>query len=343
MLREDEPAGVNLERLTTWFDRTLPGLRAGPLSARLITGGRSNLTYRLQDGASVWALRRPPLGHVLPTAHDMAREYRVISGLRRSPVPVPIPVGLCEDDEVLGCPFYVMDFVEGVVLDRPDAVPDAARARRVSELLVDTLVTLHRVEPEPIGLGDLGRPEGFRQRQVQRWHRQFAASADSDDASLLAREEEVVGRLLRDVPAAGPTGVVHGDYRLTNLMLAPDLDSVAAVVDWEMATLGDPLTDVGLLYAYHDLAGRAPGIMADFGRGLGYLGPQDMLDRYGAATGTRTDSLQWYISFAYFKIAAIAAGIHARHRQALTVGEGFEHFGPLVRLTLDAAAERAPA
>jgi aminoglycoside phosphotransferase (APT) family kinase protein len=126
-------------------------------------------------------------------------------------------------------------------------------------------------------------------------------------------------------------------------MLAPDLGSVAAVVDWEMATLGDPLTDVGLLYAYHDLAARAPGIMADFGPELGYLGPQELLDRYCAATGTRTDHLHWYLAFAYFKIAAIAAGIHARHRQALTVGEGFELFGPLVRLTLDAAAERLPA
>lgn len=332
------PPGVDLHRLTAWLDRAAPGLRRGVLRARLIAGGRSNLTYRLDDGTSAWALRRPPLGHVLPTAHDMAREYKVINGLRRSPVPVPIPVALCEDESVLGCPFYLMDFVDGVVLSRPDEVRDRLTARTVSELLVDTLVTLHGVDPEPVGLGDLGRPDGFRGRQVERWHRQFAASWDGDHPD----ERETVRRLRAAVPRFGPTGIVHGDYRLTNLMFDRGLTRVAAVMDWEMATLGDPLTDVGLLYAYHDLARSSGGVMADFGPRHGYLSAPELLHRYCRATSTAPEALDWYIGFAYFKIAAIAAGIHARHRQGRTLGEGFEAFGPLVQLTLDAALAHLP-
>lgn len=335
----DQPPGVNLARVAAWLDRAAPGLRRGPLRARLITGGRSNLTYRLDDGTCVWALRRPPLGHVLPTAHDMAREYQVINGLRRSPVPVPVPVALCEDESVLGCPFYLMDFVDGVVLTRPEEVSDPAAAREVSELLVDTLVALHAVDPEPIGLGGLGRPEGFRARQVERWHRQFAASWEGEHPGEL----ELVRRLRAGVPDSGPAGIVHGDYRLTNLMFTPDLRSVAAVVDWEMATLGDPLTDLGLLFAYHRLAGSTGGVMADFGPAHGYLSPQELLRRYCEATATPAESLDWYVGFAFFKISAIAAGIHARHRQGRTVGEGFEAFGQLIGLALDDALERLPA
>jgi aminoglycoside phosphotransferase (APT) family kinase protein len=335
----EQPPGVDLDRIARWLDNAVPGLRRGPLRARLIAGGRSNLTYRLDDGTSAWALRRPPLGHVLPTAHDMAREYTVINGLRRSPVPVPVPVALCEDESVLGCPFYLMDFVDGVVLSRPGEIGDPAAARRVSELLVDTLVTLHGVDPGPVGLDDLGRPDGFRARQVERWHRQFAASSDAEHPD----EVEVVRRLRAAVPESGPTGIVHGDYRLTNLMFARDLGSVAAVVDWEMATLGDPLTDVGLLFAYHHIAGSTGGVMADFGPAHGYLSPEQLLERYCAATGTPARALDWYLGFAFFKIAGIAAGIHARHRQGRTVGEGFDVFGPLVQLTLDAALERLPA
>ncbi|HET9656979.1 MAG TPA: phosphotransferase family protein [Kineosporiaceae bacterium] len=333
----EDPPGLDLARLEAWLDAELPGLRSGHLRGTVIAGGRSNLTYRLEDGGSVWALRRPPLGHVLPTAHDMAREFRVISGLRGSEVPVPVAVGLCEDPSVLGCPFYLMDFVDGVVLSRPRAVPADAR-HRVGELLVDTLVALHTVDPGAVGLGDLGRPDGFRTRQVERWHRQFAASWEGDHPV----ETEVVRRLRGGVPTDGPTGIVHGDYRLTNLMYRPDLSAVAAVVDWEMATLGDPLTDVALLHAYHSLASRAPGLLADFGPAQGYLGPDELVARYCAATGTPGEALDWYLTFAYFKISAIAAGIHARHRAGLTVGEGFEAFGSVVDLALDAALSHLP-
>ena len=332
----DEPPGLDLSRLTGWFDRQLPGLRAGELDAEVIAGGRSNLTYRLTDGTSTWALRRPPMGHVLPTAHDMAREFTVISALHGSDVPVPEPIALCADREVLGEPFYLMSFVDGIVLERPDLVPDAATATRASELLVDTLVALHAVDPDRIGLRDFGRPEGFLQRQVARWHKQFQASVPDGSED----ETEVVQHLAERLPESARMSIVHGDYRLTNVLYAPDFSRIAAVVDWEMATLGDPLTDLGLLYVYHERSGTADAVMPDFPSSQGFLGPDQLLERYAARTGQQLDELDWYIAFGYFKLAVIAAGIHARYLQGKTVGSGFEVFGQLRDSTLAAAAER---
>jgi aminoglycoside phosphotransferase (APT) family kinase protein len=337
--RPDGPPGVDLERLTRWFDATLPGLRTGALAAEVIAGGRSNLTYRLTDGASTWALRRPPLGHVLPTAHDMAREYTVISALHGSAVPVPAPVALCTDAEVLGQPFYVMSFVSGIVLEDPGLVPDRTAATRSGELLVDTLVALHAVDPDAVGLAGFGRPDGFLRRQVGRWHKQFQASVPGGDDAEAAVAERLAGRL----PATSGAGIVHGDYRLTNVLFSPDFDEIAAVVDWEMATLGDPLTDLGLLYVYHRLAGAADSVMPGFPAAQGFLGPDQLVERYAGQTGRQLDELDWYIAFGYFKLAVIAAGIHARYLQGKTVGSGFEVFGRLGDTTLVAAAEHLSA
>jgi aminoglycoside phosphotransferase (APT) family kinase protein len=328
--------GLDLIRVTDWLDRAKPGLRQGPLSAEIIAGGRSNLTYRVTDGQHRWALRRPPLGHVLPTAHDMAREYTVISALYGSAVPVPEPVALCTDPEVLGQPFYLMSFVDGIVIERPDLVPDAQTARQVSESLVDTLVALHAIEPRDKGLAEFGRPDGFLQRQVSRWHKQFQASVPDG----MPVENAVVQQLQNTLPQRSGTGIVHGDYRLTNVLYTPDLSRIAAVVDWEMATLGDPLTDLGLLYVYHERAGNTATVMPDFPTEQGFLGPTQMLDRYANRTGQPLTGLDWYIAFGYFKLAVIAAGIHARYLQGKTVGSGFEVFGQLRDSTLAAAAER---
>src|SRR6185437_5325436 len=194
--QQDEPPGIDLARLTDWFDTQLPNTRNGNLRAQLIIGGRSNLTYRLSDDNQDWALRRPPLGHVLPTAHDMAREFTVISALHGSSVPVPEPVALCEDRDVLGMSFYLMSFVDGVVVERPELVPDETTATRISEQLVDTLVKLHSIDPAQIGLADFGRPDGYLQRQVSRWHRQFQASVP--DGHQL--EQRVVDALQADIP-----------------------------------------------------------------------------------------------------------------------------------------------
>jgi aminoglycoside phosphotransferase (APT) family kinase protein len=276
------------------------------------------------------------MGHVLPTAHDMAREFTVISALHGSAVPVPEPIALCTDREVLGEPFYLMSFIDGVVLDDPAKAPDPAAARRSTEALVDTLLALHRIEPAEVGLADFGRPEGFLQRQLARWHKQFQASVpEGSDV-----EAAVVRQLTEQVPESSRAGVVHGDYRLTNVLFKPNSAEIAAVVDWEMATLGDPLTDVGLLYVYHDSARLAGAVMPDFPAALGFLSPQEMTGRYAAASGIDAGALDWHIAFGYFKLGVIAAGIHARFLQGLTVGDGFEVFGALREETLAAAATK---
>jgi aminoglycoside phosphotransferase (APT) family kinase protein len=240
---------------------------------------------------------------------------------------------------VLGEPFYLMSFVDGIVLERADLVPDAATATRASELLVDTLVALHAVDPGEVGLRDFGRPEGFLQRQITRWHKQFEASVPDGSND----ETRVVQQLADRLPVSSRSGIVHGDYRLTNVLYAPDFSRIAAVVDWEMATLGDPLTDLGLLYVYHALAGTADSVMPDFPSEQGFLGPDELLERYAARTGQPLDQLDWYIAFGYFKLAVIAAGIHARYLQGKTVGSGFEVFGQLRDSTLAAAADRLSA
>lgn len=330
---ETDPPGLSLDRVRSWLDEHRPGLVDGPLTATVIAGGRSNLTYRLTDGQSLWALRRPPLGHVLPTAHDMAREYRVIAALADTPVAVPEAIALCTDPDVVGQPFYLMSFVDGVVVESAAQASDPLTARRSTTLLVDMLAALHAVDPAAVGLADFGRPDGFRQRQVARWHKQFLASWSGEHDV----EAAVVGELARHVPADGPVGIVHGDYRLTNVMFDPGLSEIRAVVDWEMATIGDPLMDVGLLYVYHELSSATGTVMPEFSTERGFLGPAAMVERYSVLTGTPTDALAWYIAFGYFKLAVIAAGIHARYQQGLTVGAGFGQFGPLVDVTLERA------
>ncbi|MEO6703991.1 MAG: phosphotransferase family protein [Jatrophihabitantaceae bacterium] len=332
----NDPPGVALDRLTSWLDQRSPGLRQGPLTAEVIVGGRSNLTYRLTDGSQDWALRRPPLGHVLPTAHDMVREFRVISALHGSAVPVPRPVELCTDRDVLGEPFYLMSFVDGLVIERPELVPDPATATRITELLVDTLAALHLIDPAEVGLADFGRPDGYLQRQVARWHKQF----DGSVAELHPVEPAVAAALAAHLPEGGQAGIVHGDYRLTNVLFGQDLGAIEAVVDWEMATLGDPLTDLGLLYVYHERAAGTDSVMPNFPSGQGFLAPDQMIERYAAQSGWDLSGLDWYIAFGYFKLGVIAAGIHARYLQGKTVGSGFEVFGALRDTTLDAAADR---
>jgi aminoglycoside phosphotransferase (APT) family kinase protein len=331
-----ELPGVDVEALERWLDHARPGLRSGPLDGAVIAGGRSNLTYRITDGTRTWALRRPPLAHVLPTAHDMAREFRVITALNGTDVPVPAPVVLCADVTVLGAPFYLMQFVDGVVLDRAEVLAgvDTAAARRCCEQLVDTLVALHRQPPAERGLADFGRPDGFLARQVRRWSAQWAASQTSPRAEV----EQVVERLTATLPDQAAPAVVHGDYRLTNVLFRPDLAEIAAVVDWEMATIGDPLTDVGLLVVYQTLAGKGDFVMPHLSPQRGFLAPDEFVARYAARSGRDLSRLAWYVAFGYFKLAVVAEGIHHRFLQGATVGQGFAGFGPAVPGLLAAAA-----
>jgi aminoglycoside phosphotransferase (APT) family kinase protein len=328
--------GVDLSVLAAWLDAERPGLRKGDLSGEVIAGGKSNLTYRITDGVRTWALRRPPLAHVLPTAHDMAREYRVMRALADTDVPVPEAIALCDDPDVLGARFYLMSYVDGRVLDRPDvlAALSAEQARVACEQLVDTLVRLHEVEPDSVGLADFGRPDGFLARQVNRWHKQWQAN-QTEPRDVLPR---LLERLTATLPAQSAPGIVHGDYRLTNVMYRPDFTGIAAVVDWEMATLGDPLADLGLLVVYSSLSSEGREFVSPrMSPGDGFLTPEEMVSRYGAAAPRDLSDLDWYVGLGYFKLAVIAEGIHNRYLQGKTVGEGFAEFGPAVPRLLDSA------
>jgi aminoglycoside phosphotransferase (APT) family kinase protein len=332
-----ELPGVDLTRLATWLDATHPGMRRGELDGEVIAGGKSNLTYRITDGNTTWALRRPPLAHVLPTAHDMVREYRVISALAGTSVPVADAVALCGDPDVLGAPFYLMGFVDGVVLDRPAVLRDLdpAAAQHACELLMDTLVDLHEVEPASVGLADFGRPEGFLARQVRRWHQQWQAS-ETRPLDELAR---TLDRLNATMPDQSAPAIVHGDYRLTNVMFARDIGRIAAVVDWEMATVGDPLTDLGLIVVYQELAQQGDTIMPQMLPERGFLTALQMIARYATRSPRDLSRLNWYVGFGFFKLAVIAEGIHHRYLAGKTVGEGFDHFGAAVPMLLGAALQ----
>jgi aminoglycoside phosphotransferase (APT) family kinase protein len=331
----DDLPGVDIAALMRWLDEHRPGLRQGDLSGEVIAGGKSNLTYRITDGTTVWALRRPPLANVLPTAHDMVREFRVIDALKDTTVPVAGTVALCEDPEVLGAPFYLMSFVDGVVLDKRAVLDtlEPAAATRACELLMDTLVDLHEVDPASVGLADFGRPDGFLERQVRRWHKQWQASQTQPRPEL----DATVERLAATLPQQSASAIVHGDYRLTNVMFAPSFDAIAAVVDWEMATLGDPLTDVGLLVVYQELARQGDAVMPRMTPEAGFLTAQQMVARYAQRSPRDLSRLPWYVGLGYFKLAVVSEGIHARYLAGKTVGAGFDHFGDAVPTLLQAA------
>ncbi len=317
--------GLDLTRFAAWFDGACPGEIDGPLSGRLIAGGRSNLTYEVTDGVRSWVVRRPPLGHVLATAHDMRREYRVITALRATDVPVPLTYALCDDPHVTGAPFYVMSRVEGTPYRTADqlAVVGPDRTRLIAERLVATLALLHAVVPAEVGLADFGRPDGFLARQVRRWKKQ----PDPSRSRPLAGIDELHALLAADPPDGSPPAIVHGDYRLDNVLVDPQ-DKVAAVVDWEMATLGDPLTDVGLLIVYQRMDRLGDGPMAS--DAPGYPSVPEVLELYAADSGRDLSNLGFYLALASFKAAVILEGIHFRYVHGQTVGDGFEEIGTLV-------------
>ncbi|MCM1966902.1 phosphotransferase family protein [Streptomyces sp. G1] len=330
------PRGLDLERLRGHLDRALPGLVAGPLTGRLIEGGRSNLTYEVGDGSSRWVVRRPPLGHVLATAHDMRREHRVIAALHGTAVPVPEPLLLCEDEAVLGAPFYVMEYVDGVPFRTAGelAALGPERTRRAVLGLVDTLVDLHAVDPEAVGLGDFGRPEGFLDRQLRRWGKQLAASRGRELAGI----DELHGALGRALPDSPAPTVVHGDFRLDNVLIggtASGADEIRAVLDWEMSTLGDPLTDLGLLVMYSSDLGLTDSPVSTTSAAPGHPAPAELIERYAARSGRDVSQVAWYTAFAWFKLAVILEGIHYRFTLGQTVGAGFDRIGELVPVFIE--------
>jgi aminoglycoside phosphotransferase (APT) family kinase protein len=319
----DEPVpGIRAAEVSAFFARSIP---AGdvPLGFRLIAGGRSNLTYLVEGGGRQWVLRRPPLGHVLATAHDMSREYRVLRALADTSVPVARPIALCDDASVNDAPFYVMEYRPGIVVH--DALPDgfattAAERRRTSEALVDTLVRLHSVDVAAVGLADFGRPDGYLERQVRRWATQWAGNKTSE----LPIVDELLARLGRALPNSPSPTIVHGDYRLGNVCLDPaDPGRIVAIFDWEMATLGDPLADLGYLLIYWSEPGDQP-LAAAFSNATaapGFFSRAEVIERYASRSGRAVDAIDFYQVLALTKLAIISEGIYKRHVLGKGVGD----------------------
>jgi aminoglycoside phosphotransferase (APT) family kinase protein len=332
---------IDRPSVEAWFATSVPGARP-PLSFERISGGRSNLTYAVRDGGGRrWALRRPPLGKRLASAHDMAREHRIISALQGTEVPVPPVTGLCEDDSVNGAPFYVMEFVDGPVLRSRTEVEanfDESERRAIGERVVDTLAAIHAVDPDQVGLGDLGRKGDYVARQLRRWHDQWEKSKTGE----LPLVEDVHRRLSGRIPEQGPATIVHGDYRLDNMIFSP-AGQVAAVVDWELCTLGDPLADVGLLLVYWSEAGDE--LMPLFEAPTtapGFPSREEVAGRYASASGRDLSGIDFYVALAYWKLAIILQGVYARYAagQYGEASEGFEEFVGIVE-RLAAAADDA--
>lgn len=297
---------------------------AGPLSGELIEGGKSNLTYRITDGQRTLALRRPPLGHVLPTAHDMAREFRVLSALAPTDVPVPRPVLLYPDTDLLGATFYLMEWVDGTVYRDLSQTSQLSsdQAADLADRMMAVLARLHSLDPADVGLGDFGRPEGFLERQVRRWKKQLDASRSRP----LPGADELHARLADSIPDSPAPAIVHGDYRLDNTIVADG--EIAAVVDWEMTTVGDPLTDLGLLVVYWDGLSSLPGgVSMSVGPESPFPRAAELIASYQKRRPADLSALPWYTALGYFKLAVINEGIYYRYIHGQTVGAGFENMG----------------
>ena len=317
--------GINDAAVTRWLVDQIDGLTA-PFTFDLITGGRSNLTFLVTDTSGRrLVLRRPPTSHVLASAHDMAREHRIISALAGTDIPVPPALGFCDDASVNDQPFYVMDFVDGHILrgaDQVEKILDTEARQRAGRQIVDVLVALHAVDVDAVGLGDLGRRDGYIERQLKRWHGQFQRSQEQEKEGGYFRPAAIVtevhDRLAASVPDQTHAAIAHGDYRLDNTMIGDD-GRLLAVLDWELCTLGDPLADVGTLLAYwtdrtdrdpsdERAARMRPATAAD-----GMPTKKEIASMYASATNRDVSTLAYYEAFAHWRLACIIEGVFARY------------------------------
>lgn len=291
----------------------------GPFDFEFITGGHSNLTYRVtsEDG-EIFVLRRPPLGAVIASAHDMEREHRIISGVSHSSVPVPDALGLCTDESVNGAPFYIMNYVVGTVIDTSEvaaATTSVEIRQTISDSVVDVLAALHTTTPEAMGLGELGRKEAYLDRQLRRWQGQWEKTK-TRELPAMERAHEL---LLADKPEQRYTGVVHGDYRLGNMLIDPVAGSVEAVLDWELCTLGDVLADLGYLLNNwvqpgEDSLRGATAFPTEEG---GFSTREELVERYSEKTGFAVADVNYYRAFQNWRLAAIVEGVLARYLQGV--------------------------
>jgi aminoglycoside phosphotransferase (APT) family kinase protein len=333
-IRIREGEGFDLEVVERYLRQRIQDLPEGELEVRQFPSGASNLTYLLKIGGWEGVLRRPPLGPVPPKAHDMGRESHVLARLHEAYPLAPKPYFFCGDEWVIGAPFYVMERRAGVVVDDslPEGVePNPQLCRGISRMVADTLAELHAVDPDEAGLGDLGRPEGFLERQVRGWIGRY------EGARTDALEE--VGPLTRwlagNIPESPEPAIIHNDYKLNNLILNPDdLTDVRAVLDWEMATVGDPLFDLAVSMSYwteptdpEELKEVMPTVTST----PGFMSREEFMERYAKKSGRDLSDMHWYMVFGYFKLAVILQQIYARWRKGQTRDARFSDFDERVR------------
>ena len=348
MTSADQLEGLDLPGLDGYL-RSLGIEREGELRAQFISGGRSNLTFRVYDDKTNWLVRRPPLHGLTPSAHDMAREYRVVAALQDTAVPVARTIALCEDNSVLGAPFQIVEFVAGQVVRRRaqlEALGDHSVIDGCVDSLIRVLADLHNVDPNAVGLADFGKPSGYLERQVRRWGSQWELVRLPDDHRD-ADVERLHSGLRQSIPQQSRTSIVHGDYRIDNTILdSYDPKRVRAVVDWELSTLGDPLSDAALMCVYRD-----PALDLIVNAQAAWTSPllptaDELADRYSLVSGQPLGHWEFYMALAYFKLAIIAAGIDFRRRmseQAHGKGEtsdsGPEVVAPLISRGLSELAK----
>lgn len=311
-LNQNEPhqAAINRERVTAWIAERVEIV--GPLTFELIAGGRSNMTFTVVDQAGTrLVLRRPPMGPLLPSAHDMSREHRLMDALADSPVPVPRLVGLCQDPDINDRDFYVMHHLDGVVvrdIDIGRSLPEAVRTRMCHEL-IDTLCVLHRVDIDEVGLGNLAKRSGYLERQIKRWSGQWEQSKQREIPLI----DRVRDTLIERLPADPPTTVAHGDYRLSNCMMDP-AGPVAGVLDWELCTLGDPMADLAGLLTYWNRDDEPDQTGDNETTTLpGFLSRQEMAGLYAEQMGVSLELVDYYQGFASWRLACIGEGVYARY------------------------------
>jgi len=333
------PSGINAEPVSQWLSANVAGSVA-PFHFDLIAGGHSNLTFSVTDSADHhYVLRRPPLSHALASAHDMSREHKVISALQNTKVPVAPALAMCTDVSINDAPFYVMGFVDGHIVRDPEIasrVLTPATRLQASNSLVDTMAAIHAVDPVAVGLGDLGRHDGYIERQLKRWYGQWNASKTRDLEAI----DRVHDGLLKHLPVQGPATIVHGDYRLDNCMINDNGD-IIAVLDWELCTLGDPLADLGLLMVYWSGPTDEPsGTTFGTTTAEGFLNRAQLAERYAKVSGRDISHLDYYVAFAYWKLACIIEGVYARYISGAMGEHDSSAFEPF-KLQVEASAQKA--
>jgi aminoglycoside phosphotransferase (APT) family kinase protein len=345
---EDAPTGFDRQRVTAWLADQIPSLQA-PLRWTKLPGGHSNFTYRVDDaGGQTLVVRRPPLGELLPTAHDMHREFTVISALWPTPVPVPEPLAYTDDKTVTGAPFYAMGWVEGRSLytaaETAEHIPSEEARARTGPAFIDTLAALHSLDPDDVGLGGLGKRTSYVGRQLHRWYESWNASKNRE----LPDVDRLYTFLVDRLPEQTKVSVVHGDYGLHNCRVAKE-GHIAAVVDWEISTLGDPMADLAYcINAWVESPAEVAGRDAPPTTLPGFCGRQALIDRYEDATGVDLSQLDYYRCFNHWKSVCIVQGVYARylHGQKSTEDVDIDGFPTRIEKTLDLAvqaADRLPA